>query len=213
MIWTLLDTSVRAGSALAHAAATSSDPTLWYLTRAAAVSAYVLLTLTAMLGLLRSLARTQAVRAGRVIWGLDELHQFSALLAAAFVALHLTTLLFDPFLPFTLGNLLVLGDEPYRPLATDLGVLALYTLGIVLLSSWLRRRLSYGTWRALHYASFAAFVLVTAHGLLAGSDGGQIWMRGLYLLGVGGVGFLVALRVLLGAARGDAPAAPRARGR
>jgi predicted ferric reductase len=194
-----------AGS-VAGRVATSADPTLWYLTRAAAVSAYVLLSLTAILGLTRSLARARGVRSPWTIVLLDDAHQFSALLTAAFVVLHLGTLVLDPFLPFSLRNLLVPSGEPYRPLATDLGVLALYALGIVLLSSWLRRRLSYGFWRNLHVLSFAAFALVTAHGLLAGHDTGQEWMTRLYVVASGCVGGLVVLRLILPAQSGRAVA-------
>lgn len=185
-----------ASSVIAHAAAKPS-PALWYITRAAAVCAYGFLSLTAILGLARSLARVRAVRAPGTLVVLDDAHQFSALLTAAFVALHLVTLLLDPFLPFSLRNLLLPADEPYRPLASALGVLTLYALVIVLLSSWLRRRLSYSFWRSLHYISFVAFVLVTAHGLLAGSDTGQPWMSRLYLLASLCVGGLVVLRVVL----------------
>jgi sulfoxide reductase heme-binding subunit YedZ len=195
---------------LAHLS-TVGDTTYWYVTRAAAISAYALLALTATLGLLRSLARTAPMRARWLLGGLDELHQFSALLAAAFVALHLGTLLLDSYLRFSLVNLLFPLGEPYRPFATDLGVLALYALGIVLFSSWLRGHLSYRAWRTLHSTSFAAFALVTAHGLLVGSDAGTPWMRGLYLVAAGGVGALVTLRVLVSSKRHSAALAPSAR--
>jgi methionine sulfoxide reductase heme-binding subunit len=125
----------------------------------------------------------------------------SAPLAAAFVALHLGTLLLDSYLPFTVANLLVPAGEPYRPLATDLGVLSLYALAVVLISSWLRGRLKYGTWRSLHYTSFVAFALVTTHGLLAGTDAAEPWMSALYLGAAVTVAILVGLRVALSSAR------------
>lgn len=173
-------------------AARTADPTLWYVTRAAAVSAYVLLLVAVDLGMLRSMARELSVR---VSWLLDELHQFISLLAAAFVALHLLALLFDPFIRFSPLNLLLPLGQPYKPLAVDLGVLALYALAVVLASSWLRRRMSQRTWRGLHYASFAVFFLVTLHGLLAGSDAAQPWMHALYVGAAASVLFLVVARI------------------
>lgn len=173
-------------------AARTADHTFWYVTRAAAVSAYVLLLLAVDLGMLRSIARELSVR---VSWILDELHQFISLLAAAFVALHLLALLLDPFISFSLLNLLLPLGQPYRPVPVDLGVLALYALGVVLVSSWLRRRMSQRTWRGLHYASFAVFFLVTLHGLLAGSDAGQPWMHALYIGAAASVLFLVVARI------------------
>ena len=49
-------------------------------------------------------------------------------------------------------------------------------------------------WRRLHWATYAVFVLGTAHGLPAGSDSSQPWALGLYLGAVGAVGFATAYR-------------------
>jgi predicted ferric reductase len=168
------------------------SPVLWYVTRAMAVASYVALLLSVMLGMLRSISRTSGER---LSWVVDELHQVMATLTGLLVVGHLLALKFDPFLPFTVTNLLLPIDEPYRPLAVVLGVFALYAMAVTLVSSWLRRRMPYRFWRGLHYVSFAAFALVTAHGWLAGSDAGEPWMRGLYVGGSMAVGFLVLMRL------------------
>lgn len=201
-----IGTALAASSArlVATASATTANPLLWYVTRAAAVSAYVTLTVTVLWGIARSLVRVSHVRSRWAIWLLDEAHPFLALLTAAFVALHLLSLVFDPLIPFSLLNLLLPFGEPYRPVAVALGVLALYGLAVVLLSSWLRRYISHARWRALHYTSFAVFALVTLHGLLAGSDAGQPWMHAVYLAGSGAVAALVVARILW--PRGEQPA-------
>jgi sulfoxide reductase heme-binding subunit YedZ len=180
-------------SALARAAAAAPSPLLWYLTRTTAVSAYVTLTFAVMLGMLRGVSRSTGER---LSWVVDELHQVLATIFGALVVLHLLTLFYDPFLPFSLTNLLLPVNEPYRPLAADLGVLALYTLVVVLCSSWIRRFIPYRFWRTVHYASFATFVLVTLHGLFAGSDTGEPWMRAVYAGASAAVGFLVLMRLL-----------------
>ena len=172
----------------------TSNPTLWYITRAAGVSAYVLLAVVVDLGILRSLARQLGER---ITWVVDEAHQFLALLAAAFVALHLGVLLFDPFITFSPVNLLLPFGEPYQPIGVSLGVLGLYALLVVLASSWLRRFMSRRLWRGLHYSSFVVFVLVTLHGLLAGSDAGLGWMRAIYFAAAASMIFLSALRLML----------------
>jgi sulfoxide reductase heme-binding subunit YedZ len=141
--------------------------------------------------------RIGSVRSPWLFWLSDEAHQFLALLTTGFVVIHLVALLFDPLIPFSLGNLLVPLNEPYRPLAAGLGVLSLYALGIVLLSSWGRKRISHGVWRALHFMSFLAFLLVTLHGILAGTDVSQPWMQILYL-GAGALfTFLIVVRFLV----------------
>ncbi|HEY8323202.1 MAG TPA: ferric reductase-like transmembrane domain-containing protein [Ktedonobacterales bacterium] len=187
------------------AATAASNPFMWYATRAAAVSAYILLTLTVLMGLARSLTRAARIR---VSWLVEENHQILAVIAAVFVGLHLLTLVLDPLIPFSLLNLLLPVAEPYSPLAVSLGVIALYGMIAVLLSSWLRHRMSYRTWRTLHYASFITFCLVTAHGIFSGSDSGQAWMTAIYDISAG----LVALGMLTRIAwRTPAqPARPRA---
>jgi sulfoxide reductase heme-binding subunit YedZ len=170
-------------SAVAHA--TTANPFMWYVTRAAAVCAYILLTLTVLMGLARSLSRVARIR---VSWLVEENHQTLAVIAAVFVVLHLVTLMLDPLMPFSLLNLLLPMNEPYSPIAVGLGVFALYGMVAVLASSWLRKRLSYGAWRTLHYASFITFILVTAHGVFAGSDTKQPWMFLIYLVSAALVG-------------------------
>lgn len=174
-------------------AATTANPFFWFVTRAAALSAYVVLTVVVLLGISRSFVRMSGSRAS---WVLDEVHQFLALLVAALVALHLLSLFLDPLIPFSLLNFALPIAEPYRPLAVDLGVFSVYGLVVVLLSSWLRRYIKYASWRALHYTSFAVFLLVTLHGVLAGSDSGEPWMILVYLGATGAVILMTLVRIL-----------------
>jgi predicted ferric reductase len=176
---------------LASAAATS--PTLWYLTRTTAVAAYVALTFSVMLGLLRTIARSSSER---LSWAVDELHAFVATLAGLLVFGHLLTIKLDTFVVFSLRDLLVPGEASYRPVAVNIGIFALYVMAFALLSSWIRRFIPYRFWRALHYLSFLAFALVTIHGWLAGSDTNEPWLRALYVGGAAAVTFLTVMRLL-----------------
>lgn len=178
-----------------RASASSADPQMWYLTRALATAAYLMLTISVLLGMFRSIARQNKER---LSWVIDELHQVMSTLAMVLVIGHLLTLLVDPFLPFTLSNLLLPFAEPYRPLAVRLGVLAVYGMVALLLSSWARQRIPYGLWRTIHYLSFLAFVLATAHGLLAGSDAGEPWAHAVYAAAASSVIFLLLVRVFSG---------------
>jgi predicted ferric reductase len=180
-------------STVKAASATAANPFFWYVTRAAALSSYLVLTVVVLLGISRSLVRIAGSRAS---WVLDEIHQFLALLVAALVGLHLLSLFLDPLIPFSLLNFWLPIGEPYRPFAVDLGVLALYGLVIVLVSSWLRRYIRYARWRTLHYSSFAVFLLVTLHGVLAGSDSGQPWMILVYLGAAVSVILMTLVRLL-----------------
>lgn len=197
--------SVVAAAVFGTVASGQPSPALWYVTRAAGIVAYILLAVTVALGIFRSLARELSVRVG---WVLDELHQFIALLAGAFVILHLGTLVLDSYIRFSVVNLLLPLGQPYRPVATDLGVLGFYALAVVLVSSWLRRRMSYRLWRGLHYASFVTFFLVTLHGLLAGADASQPWMHGIYIGAAAAVVFLVVVRIFAPTNDTDPASAP-----
>jgi sulfoxide reductase heme-binding subunit YedZ len=186
---------LQAGAAFSHAAAAPADPHMWYLTRALATSAYLTLTVSVLLGMLRSLARQSRER---LSWIIDELHQVFSTLALVLVLGHLLTLLVDPFLPFTLSNLLLPLAEPYKPLPVRFGVLALYGMVLLLLSSWIRRWIPYGIWRSIHYLSFLLFVLATAHGLLAGSDTSEPWARAVYTGAAASVLFMSLMRMFGG---------------
>lgn len=174
------------------AAANATSPTLWYLTRTTAVVAYVTLTLSVALGLLRTIARTSAEH---LSWVVDELHAFIATLAGLFVAGHLLTIKLDTFVIFSLHDLLVPGQGPYRPLAVNVGIFAFYVMALTLISSWVRRYIPYRFWRAIHYLSFLAFALVTIHGWLAGSDASEPWLRALYVSAAAAIAFLVLMRL------------------
>ncbi len=179
------------------AAQPSDDPTLWYITRGAASTAYALLTVVVALGIaLGFQGFSGLVRA----WRINDLHQVLTLLMLAFVALHLATLFLDPAKPFSLLQLAWPLGETYRPLWTALGVLALYLLLVITLSSYLRRALGARTWFALHLLSYVAFVLVTLHGIFTGTDTTTPWMLGVYTAASALVLLLTVARIYLAGA-------------
>jgi methionine sulfoxide reductase heme-binding subunit len=178
-----------------HTILAETDPTLWYVTRTLGVVAYGMLTLSIIFGILRTTAR----RTDEPLpWVVDELHQFTALLAVFAVIGHMIALYYDPYLPFSLSNLLLPFAEPYKPNAMRIGVLAMYGMVALLLTSWLRQKINYQFWRLIHYVSFFAFVLVSLHGWEAGSDSGETWMRSLYGGAIATVAFLSAVRFFAG---------------
>jgi sulfoxide reductase heme-binding subunit YedZ len=184
------------GTRQATVSAATVSPVLWYLTRTMGVSAYIALSVSVILGMLRSVARKSSER---ISWVVDELHQFVATLAGLFVAGHLVVLVFDPFLPFTIPNLLLPINEPYSPTGVAFGIFGMYSMVLLLLSSWLRKRMRYSWWRGIHYVSFLAFAMVTLHGWFAGSDSGEPWMRAIYAFATSAVLFLILVRFFVGA--------------
>ena len=78
-------------------------------------------------------------------------------------------------------------------------MLAAELMVVVIVSFPLRKRIGGKNWRRLHWATYAIFVLSTAHGLAAGTDSGQVWAMDMYLGAVGAVAFATVYRVLPGA--------------
>jgi predicted ferric reductase len=164
----------------------------WFVTRAAAITAYVLLTGSMLLGL----SITSKSQAG----GLNRadafaLHEFLSWLAWGFVGLHVGSLLIDSFQPFSLVDVLVPFTSPYRTGAVALGVIGLYLLGVLVTSFYVQKRLGHRTWRALHFSSFLLFVVATLHGIFAGSSTGMPAMQLVYLLCGGGVSLMLLYRI------------------
>ncbi|MGA2111694.1 MAG: hypothetical protein ABSG98_06035 [Anaerolineales bacterium] len=156
----------------------------WYLTRAAGILAYLLLWFSTVWGLAvaskifdRLLHRTFSF----------EFHQFISLLALGFIALHVSVLLADQYLPFTLAQVFVPFLAPYRPVWVGIGVISLYLILLVTVTFYLRGRIGLRTFRAIHGASLVAYLGATAHAVFAGTDSSlmpAIAMYGATLLSV-----------------------------
>jgi methionine sulfoxide reductase heme-binding subunit len=175
-----------------------NDPTLWLLARSSGFTAYLLLSTSALAGLvLKSRPFGRAVKAAAAL----DLHRFLALLGLGAIAAHGVTIALDRTVRMPLLGLLVPGASPYRPLAVALGVLAAELMAVVAVSFRLRRLIGQKTWRRLHWATYLVFALATAHGLLAGSDSAQPWSHDLYVGAVAAVAFATAWRALYRPAR------------
>jgi methionine sulfoxide reductase heme-binding subunit len=167
------------------------DPTFWFLARATGLTAYVLVTASVLAGLvLKSRPFGRALKQAAV----TDVHRFLALLSIGTVALHGISLVLDSTVQISIGALLVPGLSPYRPLPVALGVAAAEVMLLVYASFSLRRRIGVLNWRRLHWATYAIFAAVTAHGLLAGTD--ESWARPLYVGCVGAVAAATAWRAL-----------------
>jgi methionine sulfoxide reductase heme-binding subunit len=169
------------------------DPTFWILARASGLTAYLLLTMSVLAGLVvKSRPFGRALKAASA----TDTHRFLSLLALGAVALHGLALMLDSTIRIRLGALLVPGLSPYRPLWTGLGVVAAELAALIVVSFPLRKRIGARAWRRLHWATYAVFATATVHGLAAGTDTSRPWALGLYLGAVGSVAFATAWRVL-----------------
>lgn len=138
----------------------------WYSVRASGLVAWLLVTAAVVWGLLLS---SRSTKRPRPAWVLD-LHRFLAGLTFVFVAIHLLGLTFDRWVGFGVRELSVPMTSEYRPGAVAWGIVALYLLVAVQITSMLMHRLPRRLWHAVHLASFVVFAFTTVHVLTAGAD-------------------------------------------
>jgi DMSO/TMAO reductase YedYZ heme-binding membrane subunit len=172
----------------------------WDTARAGGFAAYILLSVAVSVGLvLRN--RWQTPKWPRIVT--NELHGYLSLLALVFIVVHVLAVLVDPFTRFGLAEVLVPFVSHYRPVWMGLGIVALYLLLAVWLSSRVRTHIGYTTWRRIHVLAYGVYVAATIHGLGTGSDTRSIWAPVVYATSVAVVGGLAARRLLVPAARGQ----------
>jgi sulfoxide reductase heme-binding subunit YedZ len=175
-----------------------SSQTVWYVIRASGIVAYILLTLSVIAGLMIT---NRVLPSGQPRVDAFDIHSFTALLIFGFVSVHVVALLLDAYIGFTPLQVLLPFTSQYRPLAVAPGILGLYVTAVVYGSQWLRKRIGYKTWRTIHYASFAGFALVTAHGIFSGADAHTAWMILIYVAAALAVGGLTLRRVMVATQR------------
>jgi predicted ferric reductase len=157
--------------------AADSTQLWWYVTRSAAIIAYLLMWLSTVWGL--------AVPSRIISPVLDQtytfdFHQFISLLAIGFALLHILVLTLDRYLPYSTLQILIPFLSPYRPLWVGVGVISFYIILLVTVTFYLRSRIGMSTFRAIHILSLLGYLGVTLHGLYAGTDSPLISMQILY---------------------------------
>ena len=180
--------------------------TWWYLARATGYVAWALVTTSVITGLLLSTRLTN----GRPTpaWTLD-LHRFLAGTAVAFTGLHIVGLVADNYVHFGAADLLIPFASGWRTGAVALGVIAMYLLAAIEISSLLMRRLPRRLWRAIHLSSYVAFWAATFHLTTAGTDAGHPASKVATALAIAAVVFLTLVRALSGRGRSHRSRQPR----
>lgn len=176
----------------------------WYLARSGGIVAWVLLACSMVWGLL--LSTKLFGRRPRPAWLLD-LHRFLGGLGLVFTGVHVLGLMLDSYVHFGPVEILVPFASSWQPAAVAWGVIDLYLLAAVELTSLLRSRLPRSLWRATHFLSFPLFGFSTLHALTAGTDAGTTaWQMLMALLGATVLGLIAARQVRRSARRAAAGA-------
>ena len=161
---------VRGGQVTAGAVVTTAaigGRTFWYLTRASGLVTLVLLTATILLGVVASVGWTTE-RWPRFLS--QDVHRNVSLLCLVFLGIHVATTVLDGYVPIGVVNVFVPFTSPYRPIYVGLGAVGLDLLLAVLITSGLRHRIGYGSWRFVHWLAYLCWPIALIHGLGSGTD-------------------------------------------
>lgn len=158
----------------------ATGPSLyWYLTRSTGAVALLLLSAAVVLGVI-DVRRYSTPRWPRFV--VDALHRNVSLLAMVFLCLHILTSVLDSFAPISLIDTVVPFAGSYRPFWLGLGAVAFDLLIAVIITSLLRQRMGYASWRAIHWLTYASWPIALLHGFGTGSDVHSTWLLALSVI-------------------------------
>jgi methionine sulfoxide reductase heme-binding subunit len=170
-----------------------NEQLMWYVTRSSGLVSWGLVSAAVIWGLALS---TRALgKKPPAPWLLD-LHRFLGGLSIVFVAVHVAGVVADNYVHFGRADILVPLASEWRPGPIAWGVVGLYLMVAIELTSLLMKRLPKRLWHAVHLTSFLLFVSATVHGLSSGADAGNPIVQWAAFLSCTAVVFFTVYRLL-----------------
>jgi sulfoxide reductase heme-binding subunit YedZ len=174
---------------------TSATPHLFWITsRAAGIVALVLASLAVSAGLLTSTKLLR--RRGPDLVAIHEILSLSTIVA---LVVHAVSLLGDQYLRPTVADIAIPFVSRHQTAWTSLGIVAGWSLILLGLAYYARRRIGSARWRSLHRFTALGWLAGIAHSLGEGTDAGQTWF--LVMLAIVAVPALILLVIRFGARR------------
>jgi len=161
-----------------------NDTLLWYATRGAGVVSLVLLTAVVALGIV-SVMRWQTASWPRFLT--TGFHRNLALTTLIFLTIHVVTAVVDPFTALGWEAAIVPFASPYRRFWLGLGVVGIYLLLAIVLTSLLRPLFGPRAWRMVHWLAYAMWPVALIHSIGTGTDPRFAWMLAIEAVCVGTV--------------------------
>lgn len=168
----------------------------WYVARGSGMVAAIALVILMLSGIGQVTGYTYRFLDPLTAWAS---HRALGIAFVAAIVLHIVSLLFDKFVPFSIWQVLVPWLTSYKPaviaghsfgsLWVALGIFAFYLSVIILITSliWVEKK-PY-TWKFFHLLSYITIFFVFMHGLYSGTD----LVHGVLRLVWIGMGILVVL--------------------
>jgi sulfoxide reductase heme-binding subunit YedZ len=175
----------------------------WITSRAAGTTAMILASATVGVGL------AMGGRLFKRIGGADRrhIHQTLSLAVMVALALHGLALLGDTYLRPSLLDVTVPFVLSYKTVPTSIGIIAGWGIVVLGLSYYLRTKVGYKRWKAIHGFTVLAWVGGLLHTFTEGTDAGRLWFIALILFTAAPALVLLTMRLL--GRRSDAVAALR----
>ncbi|WPP39431.1 ferric reductase-like transmembrane domain-containing protein [Paenibacillus hunanensis] len=139
---------------------------VWYTSRAAGLTAYLLLFVAVSAGLLQGSSFAKGKRKAVV----SLIHQWCGWFGLLFGMVHGLVLMFDDYIHYSIWNILIPFTAPYKPVLTGLGTITLYLFLIIMLSSDMMKKVGKKVWRAIHFLALPTYGMALMHGMLLGTD-------------------------------------------
>ena len=124
------------------------------------------------------------------------LHRYLSALAIGATAVHLVALVADSYVQFRVVDVVVPMASSWRPGAVAWGIVAIYLLAVIEITSLVAERLPRPVWWSIHVTSLAVFTFGTVHGLQAGTDSTNALVRIVMVVGIAEVVFVLGVRVV-----------------
>ena len=170
----------------------------WFLARGSGIVAWTMLGATCLFGIAMS---TKGFRLARPTWVL-EFHRWVGALAIITTTTHLGGLVADSYVHFGWTEVLLPQSSAWKRSAVTWGVIGLYLMMVVQLTSLTMKHLPRRLWHAIHLLSYVLFGCATVHGALAGTDRSNHVYVGGVALGVSLVVLGLFVRIAKRRARG-----------
>lgn len=151
---------------------------IWLAARATGVVTLLLLTFQICVGLVLSHPTNKST------WRLSKRifpwHENLWVFVTAFLAVHIVSLILDPYAGVGVAGSFIPGLSGYRSSPVALGTMALYAFLLTAISARYTKLLPTGAWLSIHRLAIVVFGLAWLHGMLSGTDSEAL--RGLYVI-------------------------------
>lgn len=149
----------------------------WYVGRGSGIVAYLLLTASVVLGITIS-KRWHSPNWPRFV--IHEAHRWATLTFYLFLVVHVAMMVLDPYVGFSVVDVIVPFASAYRTLWLSLGIIGAELALAIGASVFVREWIGHRAWHMLHGLAYPIFVASLLHGLGTGTDTGLTWITFLY---------------------------------